>query len=190
MTTLATVAPVQHAPNSLDQRDALDALVLARSQHMGTTAAENGLMTAYLPAARSLANRYRGRGVDLDDLRQLAFLGLVKAAKGWDPEIGAEFLSFAYPLILGEIKRFFRDHSSAVRMPRRLQELHAETATLQEDFVHRAGRNATDAELAAVGVDIDQIRAAAAAIPGSMVTPQLPSGVGPDAHQPVRQCGQ
>jgi RNA polymerase sigma-B factor len=118
------------------------------------------VVTAHLSLATALARRYYSRGLDIDDLQQLAFLGLVRAVKRWDPDVGAEFVSYAYPVILGEIKRYFRDHLSAIRMPRALQDLHAETALLRESFQQRLGREATEGELAnAAGVDIDRIRA-------------------------------
>jgi RNA polymerase sigma-B factor len=78
-----------------------------------------------LPVADGLARRYRSRGEDLDDLVQVARLGLVHAVNRFEPENGA-FLSFAVPTITGEIKRHFRDHCWTVRPPRRLQELHSE----------------------------------------------------------------
>ena len=78
-----------------------------------------------LPVADGLARRYRSRGEDLDDLIQVARLGLVHAVKRFEPGSGA-FLSFAVPTITGEIKRHFRDHCWTVRPPRRLQELHSE----------------------------------------------------------------
>ena len=83
------------------------------------------VVTEYLPVARSLASRYSGRGVERNDLEQLAFLGLVKAVRRWEPGRSEDFLQFAVPTIVGEIKRYFRDHSWLVRPPRRIQELRA-----------------------------------------------------------------
>ena len=78
-----------------------------------------------MSVARSIAGRYRSRGIVLDDLEQVACLGLVKAANGFDPERGRDFLSYAVPTITGEVKRYFRDLGWAVRPPRRVQELQA-----------------------------------------------------------------
>ncbi|MBW3084892.1 RNA polymerase sigma factor FliA [Austwickia sp. TVS 96-490-7B] len=106
------------------------------------------------PIAESVAGRYRRRGVDLDDLIQVAYVGLIKAAQGYRPDVGSTFLSYAVPTITGEVKRYFRDHSWAVRPPRRLQELHAEAEAARRDLHHETGRTPTRAEVAKrVGVD-------------------------------------
>ena len=76
-----------------------------------------------LVVARSIAHRYRGRGEPLDDLEQVAALGLIKAVRQFDPTLGKDFLSYAVPTVRGEVKRHFRDHSWIVRPPRRVQEL-------------------------------------------------------------------
>jgi RNA polymerase sigma-B factor len=80
------------------------------------------LVLEHLPYATQLAKRYAGRGQSLEDLVQVASLGLVHAADRFDPEHGSEFYAFATPTILGELRRHFRDHAWAVRVPRSLQE--------------------------------------------------------------------
>src|SRR6478752_5252392 len=124
------------------------------------------VVTEYLPVARSLAGRYAGRGVERGDLEQLACLGLVKAVQRWQPGRSEDFLQFAVPTIVGEIKRYFRDHSWLVRPPRRIQELRAAISEAEQTYRHADGTGPTDAELAEVtGVtphDIDEARAAAA----------------------------
>ncbi|HEV2777661.1 MAG TPA: SigB/SigF/SigG family RNA polymerase sigma factor [Solirubrobacteraceae bacterium] len=89
----------------------------------GDTRARDALVERYMPLARSLAQRYRRPGDALDDLLQVASLALVKAIDRFDPEREIAFSSYAVPTILGEIKRYFRDYTWAVRMPRDLQEL-------------------------------------------------------------------
>jgi RNA polymerase sigma-B factor len=161
-TSVDGFVPVHQQGVSADQSAALTALVAARSQESpsGVALAEKRVVTADLGLATALAGRYYNRGLEMDDLRQLAFLGLVRAVKRWDPEVGAEFVPYAYPVIIGEMKRYFRDNLSVIRMPRALQDLHAEAAVLRESIQQRLGRDATDAELAsASGVDIDRIRA-------------------------------
>lgn len=120
----------------------------------------------YLPVARSLASRYAGRGVERPDLEQLAFLGLVKAVRRWRPGRSDDFLQFAVPTIVGEIKRYFRDHSWLVRPPRRIQELRAAIGEAEQIIRHHDGSGPTDAELAeltgATTADIDESRAALA----------------------------
>jgi RNA polymerase sigma-B factor len=78
---------------------------------------------AWLPMAERLAGRYRGRGESRDDLQQTAMVGLIKAVDRFDPERGTDFVSFALPTILGEIKRYFRDCAWSMRVPRRIQEM-------------------------------------------------------------------
>ena len=123
------------------------------------------VVTEYLPVAKSLASRYSGRGVERCDLEQLAFLGLVKAVRRWEPGRSEDFLQFAVPTIVGEIKRYFRDHSWLVRPPRRIQELRAAISDAEQTHRHRDGTGPSEAELAAVtGVnpkDIGEARAAA-----------------------------
>jgi RNA polymerase sigma-B factor len=106
------------------------------------------LIEAHAPAARSMASRYRNRGIDLDDLEQVALVGLVKAAQRFDPDAGHDFLSYAVPTVRGEIRRHFRDHGWAVRPPRRVQELQAHLATADEALSAGLGRAPRPAELA------------------------------------------
>jgi RNA polymerase sigma-B factor len=84
----------------------------------------DSLVHDHLPMARHLARHYRGRGVELEELEQVANLALVKAAHGFDSERGA-FAPYAAATIRGDIKKFFRDHAWSVRPPRRIQELQA-----------------------------------------------------------------
>ena len=89
----------------------------------GDERARDELATRFMPLARSLALRYQRSGEPLDDLLQVASLGLVKAIGRFDPDRAVAFSSYAVPTILGEIKRYFRDRTWAVRVPRGLQEL-------------------------------------------------------------------
>jgi len=123
------------------------------------------IVTEYLPVARSLASRYAGRGVERCDLEQLAFLGLVKAVRRWQPGRSEDFLQFAVPTIVGEIKRYFRDHSWLVRPPRRIQELRAAISEAEQTYRHNDGTGPTEDEIAEVtGVsnrEVGEARAAA-----------------------------
>ena len=96
----------------------------------------------------------------------LAFLGLVKAVRRWEPGRSEDFLQFAVPTIVGEIKRYFRDHSWLVRPPRRIQELRAAINEAEQTYRHRDGTGPTETELAKVtGVsthDIGEARSAVA----------------------------
>ena len=108
------------------------------------------VIVEHIGIARSLAGRYRNRGVELDDLHQTAFLGLVKAVAGCDPDRCEAFLQYAVPTIMGELKRHFRDKTWSVRPTRRIQELHAAVSTARTELTHVLGREPDDAELAAV----------------------------------------
>jgi RNA polymerase sigma-B factor len=107
------------------------------------------LVEAHLPLARTLARRFTDRGQPLDDLEQVAALALVKAVERFDPAHGAEFSTYAAHTILGELKRFFRDTTWAVRAPRRLQELYLELTALVSELSQQKGRSPTIGELAA-----------------------------------------
>jgi RNA polymerase sigma-B factor len=106
------------------------------------------LIEAHLRLAEHLARRFANRGVPLDDLIQVASLGLVKAVERFDPERGLEFSTFATPTIVGELKRYFRDKGWSVRVPRRVQELHVEINSLVAELTQELGRSPTIAELA------------------------------------------
>ena len=98
--------------------------------------------------AESIVMRYRNRGVPVEDLVQVACLGLVKAVHGFDAEKSDNFLSYAVPTILGEVKRFFRDNAWVVRPPRRIQELQAEISAASAQLMHETGRPPTPREIA------------------------------------------
>ena len=111
-----------------------------------------------LPLADGIALRYRGRGIETDDLLQVARTALVKAVGRYRPGVGPGFAAFASPTIAGEIKRWFRDQGWAVRPPRRIQELRAGLVVEEERMRHSLSRNPGDAELAmALGVSIAEV---------------------------------
>jgi RNA polymerase sigma-B factor len=107
------------------------------------------LVEMHLPLVEHLARRFRNRGEPLDDLVQVATIGLIKSVDRFDPERGVEFSTYATPTIVGEIKRHFRDKGWAVRVPRRLQELRLSLTSATADLSQRLGRAPTVAELAA-----------------------------------------
>src|SRR4051812_3467246 len=100
-----------------------DRRLLERYHRQGDPAAREALVERFLPLARQLARRYQRAGEPLDDLIQVASLGLLKAIDRFDPSRETAFSSFAVPTILGELKRHFRDRGWSVRVPRDLQEL-------------------------------------------------------------------
>jgi RNA polymerase sigma-B factor len=117
-----------------------------------------------LSVAHSIATRFRGRGVEPEDLEQVAYLGLVKAARSYDPSTDTPFLAYAVPTIRGEVKRYFRDCSWTVRIPRRLQELQGSIASVRPRLVQDLRRDPTLEELAAeIGAEVNEVEAALAA---------------------------
>ncbi|MEU8217334.1 SigB/SigF/SigG family RNA polymerase sigma factor [Micromonospora taraxaci] len=104
---------------------------------------------AWLPLARHLARRYGGRGAPDDDLAQTAFVGLIKAVDNFDHNRGVDFSGYAIPTIIGEIKRYFRDRTWAVRVPRRLQELRLSISAANSVLTQTLGRSPTVADVAA-----------------------------------------
>jgi len=111
-----------------------------------------------MSVARAIAGRYRSRGILLDDLQQVACLGLVKAAHRFDPGHEKDFLCFAVPTISGEVKRHFRDFGWTVRPPRRIQELQARIISASSDVAQSVGAVPKPAEVAArLGVDVSEV---------------------------------
>jgi len=106
------------------------------------------LIELYLPLAEYRARRSRNGGEPMDDLVQVANLGLIKSVDGYHIERGAAFTSYAIPMIVGEIKRHFRDKGWDVRVPRRLQELRLEITKVGSDLAQELGRSPTIADLA------------------------------------------
>jgi RNA polymerase sigma-B factor len=101
-----------------------------------------------LPLADHIARRFDGRGEPRDDLVQVARVGLVNAVIRFDVDAGSDFVSFAVPTIMGEVRRHFRDNSWSVKVPRRLKELHLRLGAATADLSQRLGRAPTPSELA------------------------------------------
>ena len=119
-----------------------------RKVQTGDERARDELIERYMPLARSLALRYRRASEPLDDLIQVASVGLVKAVDRWDPERGLAFSSYAVPTILGELRRYFRDSTWDVRPARDLQELCLALEEAREALWGELGRQPTVADLA------------------------------------------
>ena len=111
-----------------------------------------------LPLADHIARRYGGRGEPFDDLVQAARVGLINAVNRFDVDAGAEFLSFAVPTMMGEVRRHFRDYGWAVKVPRRLKELQPQLVRARAELSQRIGRAPNATEIAAhLGVDRELI---------------------------------
>jgi RNA polymerase sigma-B factor len=111
-----------------------------------------------VPLARYLASRYQRRGIPNDDLEQVAYLGLVKAAHGFTPGRTTGFAAYAIPTIRGELRRHFRDTGWTIRPPRRIQELQARVRSTTAELAQELNRTPTASEIAeSLEVEIDEV---------------------------------
>ena len=106
------------------------------------------LISGYLRVAGNIARRFAGRGEPLEDLVQVATVGLIHAVDRFEPARGSDFLSFAVPTITGEIRSYLRDHSSSARIPRRLQSLHTAIRRTLAELSQQLGRAPRPSEIA------------------------------------------
>ncbi|WSN42516.1 RNA polymerase sigma factor SigF [Streptomyces sp. NBC_01334] len=145
----ATPVPVPPAPGDRSGARAMF-IELRKLENTSAEYAEmrNQLVRMHLPLVEHLARRFRNRGEPLDDLTQVATIGLIKSVDRFDPERGVEFSTYATPTVVGEIKRHFRDKGWAVRVPRRLQELRLALTTATAELSQQHGRSPTVHELA------------------------------------------
>ena len=102
---------------------ASDAELFLRYQKTKDTAVRNEIIARYTYLAQIMARRFSGRGIDYDDLYQVACIGLLYAVERFDVSKDLKFTTFATPTIAGEIKRYFRDKGNFIRVPRRLYEI-------------------------------------------------------------------
>jgi RNA polymerase sigma-B factor len=127
----------------------------------GDAAAREQLVQRYIRLAHKLARRYARSSEPLEDLEQVACLGLVRAIDRFDPSRGTTFSTFAVPTILGELRRHFRDRTWAVRVPRELRDLAAAVEHAAEGLAAELGRSPSLAEVAdAVGQSVEHVMAA------------------------------
>ena len=140
------------APVSSDEQ------TLWKRHAAGDAAARDRLVERYLRLAQSLARRYARTSEPLDDLEQVACLGLVQAVDRFDPARGVAFSSFAVPTILGELKRHFRDRTWSVRVPREVRDNLTAVDRTSERLSAELGRSPSAAEVAdATGLSVEQV---------------------------------
>jgi len=148
-TTLTTAVALQRCS---------DAELLLRYSAARTPQLLDALVQRFMPLARSLATRYRGGGEPLDDLVQVANLGLVKAIEGFDPARGRPFNAYAVPTILGELRRHFRDRVWNLHLPRSLQEATMQVDDAAKVLTESLGRSPTVGEIAShLGVESEEV---------------------------------
>ena len=124
----------------------------------GSRVLRNQIVDRQEHLAERCARRFQGRGESLDDLRQVAFIGLIRAVERFDPGRGVPFGAFAVPTIVGEIRRHFRDRGWAVSVPRRLKDARTPVFAAIDDLHQELGRSPRPAEVASrLGVDPDVV---------------------------------
>jgi RNA polymerase sigma-B factor len=145
----ANTDAVEASPtSSVSAEELLVALKALSSQDPRAVALCERVMDLYRPLVQRIARRYDGRGEPYEDLKQTAMLGLVKAIHGYDPERGKPFISYLLPTVTGEIKRHFRDHTWAVRVPRRHQENRSQLRRVTGEFQQAHARTPSIRDLA------------------------------------------
>lgn len=135
-----------------------DRVLFERYHRTGDRRLRDELVERFMPLAHKLARRYSRGGESLDDLTQVAAVGLIKAVERFDPSRGIAFSSYAVPTVTGELKRYFRDYSWAVRPPRDLQELTLRVEHVSSDLTRRLDRSPTTVELSqAAGITEEEL---------------------------------
>jgi len=146
------VSSAENCPPDADDQE----LTLARFReyrHTHDRVLRNRLIEQHLSLARTLARRFANRNEPLDDLEQVAMLGVLKAVERFDPDHGTPFAAFAVPTVVGELRRHFRDRGWMVRVPRRVQDLHLRIGTVVSELSQQLGRSPSPTEIAdAAGV--------------------------------------
>jgi RNA polymerase sigma-B factor len=154
MTAIAAPAPATATTarkSAVDDSavDLLRQLATAAAEDPGRASLRERAIKAWLPLCRHLAQRFHGRGEPIDDLVQIATVGLIKAIDRFDPEYGNDFAAYAVPTIVGEIKRHFRDRTWDIRVPRRLQELKLDINEAISTLCQQLGRSPSVSDIAA-----------------------------------------
>jgi RNA polymerase sigma-B factor len=161
MTDLIT-APARATPTSGDSYDDVVDMFLALrgmpAESREYARQRERIVVRCLPLADHVARRFARRGEHLDDLTQVARLGLMNAINRFDPSKGPSFIGYAVPTMMGEVRRHFRDYTWGMRVPRRLRELHVQIGKATPELIQRLGRAPTASELSdALGVPREEV---------------------------------
>lgn len=142
-----------------------------------------------LPLADRIAQRFARRGETFDDLQQIARVGLLHSVNRFDPDNGADFLAYAVPTMMGEVRRYFRDHAWAMRVPRRLKDLHVRIGTMTPELTQTLGHTPSAGDLAAA-LEVpreDVVECLVAASAYSLRSLDAPSSDHDDARQALAE---
>lgn len=147
-----TPSPAPAHPERVDEfADVAELFAALRATSAGTSAHERAraaIVTRCLCLADRVARHFDRRGEDLEDLVQVARVGLVNAVNRFDPEKGSSFIAFAIPTMMGEVRRHFRDHGWSMHVPRRLKDRHVALSRATASLIQTLGRAPTPSELA------------------------------------------
>jgi RNA polymerase sigma-B factor len=157
---------LDHELEQLPRREATQRLLALAHEaaEAERSAFQDRVVELNMQIAVDVARRYRSRGVAIEDLEQVAYLGLVKAVRGFDPGRATDFLSYAVPTIRGEVRRYFRDHGWAVRPPRTVQQAQSRITAVESDLCQELGRAPRPSEIAErLDLDLDLVVEALAA---------------------------
>jgi RNA polymerase sigma-B factor len=177
-------------PSEARRADTDDAEVEALFARLPDAAARDEIAVHFLPFAEYLARRFAGRGEALDDLTQVANVGLLNAIDRFDPSRNVRFSTFAAATIVGELKRHFRDKGWALRVPRRMQEIAVRVNQVLPELAQRHGRAPTIPELAEyLDVTTDDIADAMDAVQ-AYSTASLDAPIGAEGKAPIESIGE
>ncbi len=158
MTTASATAPDRRDPHARPEARARDKAMLRSFAITRSPQLREDIVHRFMPLARRLALRYRRHAEPMDDLVQVANLGLVKAVDNFDPGRGSPFNAYAVPTILGELRRHFRDHVWTVRLPRGLQELTMKIDQATTRLAEELGEYPTATQIAErIGVSVEDV---------------------------------
>lgn len=147
-------------PRRPDDSAALDpvSLQFRELRRSGDPELRERIIQAHLPLVRALARRFANRGEPIEDLMSTGTLALIHAVDRFDPSKGTKFSTYATPTVIGELRRYFRDKSWAMKVPRRMQELNRAANQAREQLTQRLGRSPSYGEIAAeLGVAEEQV---------------------------------
>jgi RNA polymerase sigma-B factor len=160
--TMLTDAPANPPPRYGDEYEDVPAMFVAMRRLPAESheyrAARDGIAARCLPMADHVARHFNNRGESLEDLTQVARLGLLNAIDRFDADKGSNFVAFAIPTMMGEVRRYFRDHGWTMHVPRRIRDLHVQISRARTHLTQSQGRAPTAGELAAnLGVEHEQV---------------------------------
>jgi RNA polymerase sigma-B factor len=172
-----TVVSIEASATSTNPTNTTDLELFRQYRTSGDRAVRNRLIEDHRWLAIHCARRFAGKGEPLDDLTQVAMLGVLKAVERFDPDYGATFATFAVPTITGELRRHFRDTTWAVHVPRRVRDLQHTIKVAVNDLSQALGRSPTAEEVADhTGVAVEDVLDALEAARCYRKTPLAPTG--------------